>query len=157
MDSGCDSQRIIKGEFVTNGETFIFRLAGTPLSGIGTSPQDAFANLVRAESAAGPLPTQIQALAREQQGETVRASVIRTTMAGLIFLAVVGGALLTAAGMMPRVATQASTALMTAMNSWLDNLTPSQEEKVAAILQRVRTILQADACQKPQTPAVDGR
>ena len=41
---------IVKGNFVTDGETFIFCMEGTPLSGVGRTASAAFEDLVRCKA-----------------------------------------------------------------------------------------------------------
>lgn len=159
MNGTSERTAIIKGEFVTNGEKFVFRLADTPLSAVGGSAQEAFANLLKAEAAAGSLSSQIRLLAREQKGENARATVVRMTMAGLIAMAIVGGALVTAAGMAPRIASEATTALLVRINSWIDTLTPGRQEKLISLLQRVRAAVHDDeqTCPRSDKPASERR
>jgi hypothetical protein len=95
---------VIRGELFTDGTTFIITLAGTPLSGTGASADAAYADLMRASDAAGDLRGRLEAMAREQQGEIVRATVIRWIMIALICFGVVGGALAGAAAIAPSIA-----------------------------------------------------
>src|SRR5262245_14992127 len=96
---------VIKGEFCTDGKTFILTLAGTPLSGTGATASAAFENLMRTEASAGALSQRLKELARDQQGEQVRATVIRSSLMALIIFGVVAGTLVVTAAMVPRVAT----------------------------------------------------
>jgi hypothetical protein len=152
---GPDNAQVIKGEFFTDGKTFIFRLADTPLSGIGATAEEAFANLIKAQSAADALSSRIRALALEQQDEKVRASLIRMIMVGLIALGVVGGALVTAAGMVPKITSDVSASMIAGLNSWLEELTPAREKKLDAVLHRVRTLL-SDSKEECLTPRDSG-
>lgn len=102
--SPAESGRVIRGEFHTDGETFVFTLAGTPLSGVGATPQAAFDALMRVEAQAGALPERLRDLAREQAGAAERASLIRLVGVLVVGLTIVGGALGGAAALAPRVA-----------------------------------------------------
>jgi hypothetical protein len=128
---------IITGDFFTDGKTFVFRLAGTPLSGTGETPTAAFQDLMRVRTSGSTLSQRLKELARDQQGERVRATVIRATMTGLIVLGVAAGALVTASGMAPRVAGAVAWSVTTGFDKWLDRMTPEQEAKLATLLQRV--------------------
>jgi hypothetical protein len=141
---------VINAELLTDGETFIVRLSDVPISGTGATAQEAFVNMMAARSLAGALPERIERLAREQQGEEVRASIIRTTLAGLIIIGAIAGALVTAVGMAPKVARDLASGLAVATGRWLDELTPAQEEKLAQIARRLRTIL-TEREQEPPT------
>lgn len=101
--SQADSSRIIRGEFHTDGEMFVFTLAGTPLSGVGATPQAAFDDLMRVQAQAGDLPERLRELAREQAGAAERASLIRVVGAALVGLTIVGGALGGALALAPHV------------------------------------------------------
>lgn len=92
-NSQAESGRVIRGEFHTDGETFIFTLADTPLSGVGATPQAAFDNLLQATSQAGALPGRLRELAREQASAADRASLMRLIGAVLIGLTIAGGML----------------------------------------------------------------
>ncbi|MFN4184204.1 MAG: hypothetical protein ACK4M6_05410 [Hyphomonas sp.] len=101
--SHAENGRVIHGEFHSDGETFIFTLADTPLSGVGNTPQAAFDDLIRVTEQAGALPERLRDLAREQAGAAERASLIRLVGALLIGLTIAGGALGGAAVLAPRV------------------------------------------------------
>src|SRR5262245_15021902 len=117
---------VIKGDFFTDGKTFILRLADTPLSGTGATAHEAFQNLMSTQESAGALTGRIKALARDQQGETLRTAIIRMTLAGLIVFGVIGGALVTAASMAPKVAADIATSTAVGLINWLDGLTPAR-------------------------------
>jgi hypothetical protein len=146
---------VIRGEFVTDGKTFIFSLAGTPLSGTGASPQEAYAALLGAQGAAGELPQRLAELAREQQGEKVRAGIIQLLMVGLIALGVVGGALVTTATLASRVMGAVTSVVTGELDSWLDHMPPERERKLGVVTRRVDGVeADADAPEaKPETPA----
>jgi hypothetical protein len=153
MMQGIDDQKeasVIRAELLTDGETFILRLSDVPISGTGATAQEAFVNMMAARSQAGALPERIERLAREQQGEKVRAGIIRTTLAGLIIIGVIGGALVTAVGMAPKVAGDLAIGMAAATSRWLDELTPAQEEKLGQMARRLRTIL-TEREQEPPT------
>lgn len=101
--SQAESGRVVRGEFHTDGETFVFTLKDTPLSGVGTSPQAAFDDLMRVQAQAGALPERLRELAREQAGAAERASIIRLVGAALVGLTIVGGALGGALALAPHV------------------------------------------------------
>jgi hypothetical protein len=148
-----DEAEVIKGDFFTDGKTFILRLADTPLSGTGATAQEAFENLMSTQQSAGALTGRIKALARDQQGETLRTAIIRMTLAGLIVFGVIGGALVTAASMAPKVAADIATSTAVGLINWLDGLTPAREEKLTILLKRVRTLLgEPEACQPSTSP-----
>lgn len=92
-NSQPDGGRVIRGEFHTDGETFIFTLADTPLSGVGPTPQAAFDSLMQATSHAGALPGRLRELAREQASAADRASLMRLIGAVLVGLTIAGGML----------------------------------------------------------------
>ena len=96
-----DDLSVIQGDFFTDGGKFIFRLAGTSLSGVGDTPTAAFDDLMRVEAATAPLSTRMRELARDQQGEKVRAEIVRMSMIGLIVFGVVGGALAASVALAP--------------------------------------------------------
>lgn len=98
-----DRGKVIRGEFHTDGEKFIFTLADTPLSGIGNSPGAAFDDLLRATEQAGDLPYRLRELAREQAGAAERASLIRLVGAVLVGLTIAGGMLGGALVLAPQV------------------------------------------------------
>ncbi len=98
-----DKRRVIRGEFHTDGERFIFTLADTPVSGIGDTPGSAFDDLMRATEQAGNLPDRLRELAREQAGSAERASLMRLIGAALIGLTIAGGILGGALALAPQV------------------------------------------------------
>jgi hypothetical protein len=142
---------VIEGEFSTDGRTFIFRLAGTPLSGVGNTPAAAFDDLMRADASAGGLPQRLRELARDQQGETVRATVIRIVMVCLIVFGVVGGSLVVAAALLPRVVADATVTTADRLSNWIDKMPPSAEERISKVLQRLGGLMRGSdpACQLP--------
>lgn len=144
---------VIKGEFYTDGDTFVFRLAGTPLSGTGSTLSAAFEDLLRVESAAGPLSQTLKDLGRDQQGEQVRAAVIRMSMIGLIVFGVIAGTLAATAALLPRVAGDMSQIAASRLETWLVQLPPSSEERIGRFFQRIGSLVRApDAtCPAPST------
>jgi len=94
---------IVRGDFFTDGKTFVFRLADTPLSGVGDTPSAAFQDLMRVDAEAASLSARLRDLSRDQQGERVRAEIIRMSMIALIVFGVAGGAVAASAALMPRV------------------------------------------------------
>lgn len=96
-----ETSGVIRGEFFTDGKTFIFQLAGTPLSGSGDSPQAAFDDLLRTEAASGSLGDRLKDLARDQAGERTRATVVAWSMAALIAFGVLGAAMVGALALVP--------------------------------------------------------
>jgi hypothetical protein len=130
----ADDEGVIRGEFFTDGKTYILRLGDTPLSGVGATAQEAFENLASNHAAAATLPAQIRALAREQQSESTRVGIIRVIMGGLIAVGIVAGAIITTAAIAPRVLSE-----MTA--NAIDGLSPEREEKLAKSLQRLRALM----------------
>jgi hypothetical protein len=127
---------VINGEFFTDGKTFVFRLAGTPLSGTGTTAAAAFEDLMRAEASTGGLTHRLKELARDQQGEAVRATVVRTAMVGLVALGIVAGALFGAAVMLPRVVASVTDSTTARLDRWLDQMPPTTKDRIAEIIQR---------------------
>jgi hypothetical protein len=101
---------IVRGEFLTDGKTFVFRLKDLPLSGVGPTADAAFQDLVRVEAASGELGERLKALAADQAGELVRATVIRWLIIALIAFGVVGGGLVGAFALAPAVAQSISEA-----------------------------------------------
>jgi hypothetical protein len=126
----ADDDGVIRGEFFTDGKTFILRLADTPLSGVGATVQEAFDNLASNHAAAATLPSRIRALAREQQSESARVAIIRIIMAGLIAVGIVAGAIITTAAIAPRVMTEMAT-------SAIDGLSAEGAERLAKSLRRI--------------------
>ncbi len=138
---GSDDAALIRGEFVTDGKKFIFRSAGMSLSGVGDTPSAAFADLMRAEAETAPLSTRMQALARDQEGETVRAGIIRLAAITLILLAVVGGALATSAALAPSVITDLGALATSKLVDSIEHLTPQREAALRQAVQRLGGII----------------
>lgn len=147
---------VVQGEFFTDGESFVFRLAGTPLSGTGPSPQAAYDDLLRVRSASSGLVDRLQALAREQAGEKVRATVIRWSMAALIVFGVVGGALAGGLAMAPAAITAVTDAGGSRLIAWVEDMPPATERKIARLLHGDETCPGADAPARPLPPATGG-
>jgi hypothetical protein len=124
---------LIQGEFFTDGKTFVFKLAGTPLSGTGATPEAAYNDLMRVQGAAGDLNQRLRDLAREQRGEATRASVIRMTAIAMIAFGVVGAALIGGGALAPKVIADVAEVSSGKMATWVDSLTPEQEQKFARI------------------------
>lgn len=99
----ADDDRVIRGRFHTDGETFVFVLEDTPLSGLGATPQAAFDDMMRVKAEAGALTERFRELARDQAGAAERASLLRLAGAALVGLTIVGGALGGAVALAPRV------------------------------------------------------
>jgi len=108
---------VIKGEFFTDGKTFALRIHGLPISGVGASPQAAFDDLLRAEAAAGDLPERLRAIARDQAGEHVRATLIRVVATTLIVLTLLGGLVAGIATVAPKIATDLGDVSLRMMNA----------------------------------------
>jgi hypothetical protein len=136
VDTNEDS--VIKGEFFTDGKTFILQLADSPLAGVGTTAQEAFQNLIDSRSDAAGLSSRIRALAREQQGERVRAGIVRTVMGGLIAVGIIAGAIIVTAAIAPRVVSEIA---VSASMKLIDRITPEREEKLARALQHLRALV----------------
>lgn len=94
---------IVRGEFHTDGEGFVFTLSDTPFSGFGTSPQAAYDNLMLTVDEAADLPDRFRELAADQRSAIERASLIRMTAGLLIALTIIGGALGGALTLLPQV------------------------------------------------------
>jgi hypothetical protein len=135
--SGKREMNLIKGDFVTDGETFVFRLAGTPLSGVGNSAATAFDDLVRVSGETVPLADRLRELARDQQDEKVRATVIKFAMVGLIIFGVIGGALFGAAAILPRVVADTSETTVTQIASWIENMPVEKQERLSRAMGRI--------------------
>jgi hypothetical protein len=131
---------VVKGEFITDGKTFVFHLPGTPFSGIGSTPADAYQDLMRIGAQTDQLSKRMKELARDQQGEIVRATIIRMSMIGLIVFGVVGGALFGAAAIFPRVAADISENTITQIARWIDDLPADRQEKISHAVQRIGDI-----------------
>ena len=146
---------VLKGEFWTDGTSFIFKLADTPLSGTGDSPAAAFENLMRSDKGAGGLSSRLRELARDQQGERVRAMVIRMAMIGFIAFGLMGGALVGSAALFPRVIADITDITTTRLNRWVETMPPSTEERIARLLQRTGELLRPSAtvCHETEQPS----
>jgi hypothetical protein len=148
---------LINGEFFTDGRTFVFRLAGTPISGTGNTAAAAFEDLMRAEASTGALTQRLKELARDQQGEVVRATVVRSAMVGLVALGIVAGALFGAAAMLPRVVASVTDSTTARLNNWLEQMPPTTRERIAEIVQRASSLARPSdaACAPPAKSAPD--
>jgi hypothetical protein len=142
---------LIKGNFVTDGETFVFRLAGTPISGIGKSATAAFEDLVRVSGDAAPLADRLRELARDQEDEKVRATVIRMAMVGLIVLGVVGGALFGAAAIFPRVVADTSELTIRQLSRWVQDMPIEKQEELSRAIARIMALGQPKNTGNPRT------
>jgi hypothetical protein len=143
---------VLKGEFWTDGTSFIFKLADTPLSGTGDSPAAAFESLMRSDKGAGGLSSRLRELARDQQGERVRAMVIRMAMIGFITFGIIGGTLVGSAALMPRVIADVTEITTRQLNRWFETMPSSSEERIARLLQRTGELLRPSAtvCDDPE-------
>jgi hypothetical protein len=130
---------VVRGDFVTDGETFIFRLEGTPLSGVGRSASAAFDDLIRVQDETQPLTARLKELERDQQDEGVRATIVRMSMVGLIVFGVVGGALFGTAALLPRVIADTSETVMTKTASWLEDMPVEKQQRLSAAIVRLRS------------------
>jgi hypothetical protein len=150
--------QMIDGEFFTDGKTFVFRLTGTPFSGMGSDPSSAFKDLLRVESEGSDFAQRFRALARDQQSEAVRATIVRYSIIGLITLSVVEGSLLAAAAMLPHVAADVSAAVYSGLTSKIVEMPPDKEEKLVRFLQRIQTSVRAnsDSCPQAAHPPASG-
>jgi hypothetical protein len=110
-----DDHGVVRGEFFTDGKTFVLRLEGTPLSGVGPTAQAAFDDLKRAQGTAGDFTEKLKLLAKDQQGEQVRAALIRSFATWLIALTLVGGFAAGMAAVAPRLAADFSDATIRMM------------------------------------------
>jgi hypothetical protein len=131
MDLG---PRVIRGEFCTDGRTFVFNLKDTPLSGIGATPQEAFDDLLLVEAKAGTLPHRLAELAREQADAAQSASLVRIVVIGLVALTIVGGALGGAVALAPRVASDILATTLQKVDGWLAGLSPEARRSISSIL-----------------------
>jgi hypothetical protein len=153
--SGKQEVDLIKGDFVTDGEMFVFRLAGTPLSGVGASAAAAFEDLVRVRGETALLAERLQELARDQQDEQVRSTVVRMAMIGLIAIGVVGGALFGAAAIFPRVVADTSELTISQISRWVENMPIEKQEKLSRAIERIRELGQSKDTASP--PADNNR
>ena len=146
---------VIKGEFWTDGTSFIFRLADSPLSGTGDSPTAAFDSLMRSDKSVGGLSLRLRELACDQQGERVRAMVIRMAMIGLITFGIMGGTLVGSAALFPRVIADVADIATARLNKWVETMPPKTEESIARLLQRAGQLLRPSAavCQESDQPS----
>lgn len=129
----------ISGDFVTDGDTFIFRLKGTPLSGVGQSASAAFDDLTRVMGETEPLIARLRDLERDQQGENVRASIVKMSMLGLIVFGVIGGALFGTAALLPRIIADTGETVMTKTADWLENMPEEKQQRLSKALARLRS------------------
>jgi hypothetical protein len=149
-----DRGEIIKGEFFTDGATFVFRLNGTPFSGTGDTPGAAFDNLLQTKAAAGALPERLAEFEREQDGERVRAALIRTSGIGIIVLGLFGGLIFGTAAMLPRVVGNVTDMTTQRLSNWIDNMPPATEQRLAGFLQKIGG---GGACKLPAEPAAGAK
>jgi len=131
-NAAARSAELVRGEFVSDGKSFVFRLEGTPVSGAGSTAEEAFQNLMRATAAAGELGGTLRDLAREQQGERFRATLVRAVMACLIVFGVVGGALGASAALAPRVAADMVEVAADRLGSWLQEMPADERAQLAS-------------------------
>jgi hypothetical protein len=157
MTSDVSDQReidLIRGDFVTDGTTFVLRLAGTPFSGVGHSAAAAFEDLIRIDREAAPLSDRLRELARDQQGEKVRSTMIRTAMIGLIVFGVIGGALFGAAAMLPRVLADVSETTITQLARWIEDMPADKQERLSRAIARIG-VLSSRPTNCPANPSSD--
>ncbi len=147
---------MITGEFVTDGKTFVFRLKGTPLSGSGDSASAAFDALMRADATAGDLSRKLKDLAREQEGEALRTTLVRWSMIGLIVFGAVGGALIAGAAMAPKVAADVADSTSTRLVSSFEHMSPTAEDKLSRLLQRLDAMMGDSRACPPPAPSNPG-
>lgn len=154
-----DVAEIIQAEFVTDGKTFVIRLAGTPFSGLGDSPGAAFDNLMQTKASAGALPQRVSALAREQEGAKVRTTLIRVAAVGIIIFGLFGGLLLGAAAMLPRVAADVTHTTAQRLSHWLENMPPASEDKLRRLIQQTGNLMRSpdEGCKTQGAPDGSGR
>jgi hypothetical protein len=146
-----DGPEVVRGEFFTDGETFILRLADTPLSATGATADEAFAALLSVRSSAGALPARLALLAREQQGEIVRAKIIQMSAVALIVLGVAVGTLISAVAIGPRVASEMVQVMAARADKWLDSMPPERVAKLSVVLRKVDALTDGDATQPAAT------
>ncbi|MGE0830944.1 MAG: hypothetical protein AB7O04_16545 [Hyphomonadaceae bacterium] len=141
---GGNELAIVQGDFFTDGKKFVFRLAGTSLSGAGDTPTAAFEDLMRVEAETAPLSTRMRELAREQQGEKVRAEIVRMAMIGLIVFGVVGGALAASVAVAPRVMADIGGMALSRVSHSLDSMSPEREAELAHAFQRIHHLVDGE-------------
>lgn len=129
-----DNRRVIRGEFHTDGATFVFKLDGTPFSGVGATPQAAFDDLLAVEQRAGDLPQALAALAREQASAVERRTIVRLVGAAVVGLTIVGGALGGAVALAPRVVADVAQTTLAELNEWAAELTPEERRSLSEIV-----------------------
>jgi hypothetical protein len=137
--SGEQDAMIITGDFVTNGRTFVFRLAGSPHSGVGASAGDAFDDLIRSHGKCSPLADRVHELARDQQDENVRSTTIKMAAIGLIVFGVAGGVVFASAAILPRLIVQTSELAINRLSRWVEDMPVERQEKLLRAIQRFRT------------------
>jgi len=156
QDDEADS--VIRGEFFSDGATFVLKLADTPLSGAGASPDKAYENLLKATADAGDLTVRLKRLARDQQDERTRQTLIRSLMTSLVVLGVIGGGIIVSAGFLPKIFAEAHLGPADQLTRMLDNLDPDRERKLAGVLTRLDALVArpAAAC-PPAARAADAK
>jgi hypothetical protein len=140
MDDTDSELAMVAGEFFSDGKTFVFRLAGTPLTGIGETPSAAFEDLMRVDAKTAPLSALMRERARDQQGEITRAAIIRMTMIGLIIFAVLGGAIVATAAIAPRVAVDVGGLALTRLVHSLDDMSPQHQAELTRAANRINEL-----------------
>jgi hypothetical protein len=135
--NGKPATNLIKGDFVTDGETFVFRLSGTPLAGVGKSAAAAFDDLMRLSGETAPLVDRLREVARDQQDEKVRATAVKMAMVGLIVFGVIGGAIFGAAAIFPRVVADTSEVAVTQIARWIEDMPAEKQEKLSRAMARI--------------------
>lgn len=132
---------LVQGEFFSDGKTFVFRLAGTPFSGVGDTPSAAFEDLMRVDAQTRPLSVLIRDRARDQQGDAVRATIVRTAMIGLIVLAVLGGAIAATASILPSVVADIGGAALTHLADSVDTMSPKRQAEISRVADRINKLI----------------
>jgi hypothetical protein len=154
-DTATSEPAIVQGEFFTDGKKFIFRLAGLPYSGVGDSPSAAFEDLMRVERQGAPLTTVLRQQARDLEGEATRKLIIRWVSIGLIIFAILAGALVATAALLPKVVADVGSMALTHLSHSLDTMSPEREAEIARAARRLHALL--DSGQGPQcTTGVTG-
>lgn len=128
------NESVVRGAFHTDGKTFVFTLADVPLSGVGTTPQAAFDDLMATYARAGELPARLEAMSREQAGAADRRAIVKLIGVGLIALTVIGGALGGAVALAPRVVADVAQTTLEKVNEWASELTPEERRNLRDIL-----------------------